>query len=320
MRPKICLTLMVCLSTLGVAGSAMAATDKTALALIDTCLSRLHVAKQAADPVLLSDKCPELSLQLDNKQLAQLEPPLGDATTLGQLRDAQASLRSLRTTASHAHAPAIKGVPQLLKKIYDPTKHAKPAENPIDQMLEWISKKIKNYFKRDNWLTRNFHLENSLDKNTIKGFFNVLVVLMIVLVLYIVVNEMRAADILKLLKRRQRKRADNSGQELFTQDMQSIGINEIGKLPINRQVPALLQYTLHYLMDRQVLPRRNNLTNQEFLGILKQKLPDAGNNFEQLVNSGERIVYGKQSLDVDDASLLFDHVRHIEQIPLKAGR
>ena len=71
----------------------MAATSNDEpLQLLDTCLTRLHDvehATHAKDKVTLSDSCPELSLELNNPQLDQLEPPLEDKTSLGQLQDVQ---------------------------------------------------------------------------------------------------------------------------------------------------------------------------------------------------------------------------------------
>jgi hypothetical protein len=318
MQQKFYVIFMVCLCAGCATGSTMAATDQSPLELVDSCLSRLHTSKHGNNNVTLSAACPELSLQLDNPQLAQMDPPLDDETTLRQLHDVQHSLRSLQVQVASVPAPALEGLPQLLKKIYDPAKHAKPPENPIDKMLEWISQKIRHFFSQDNWLTRNFHFENKLGKNTIKSITNILVVLMVVLVLYILINELRAAKILKLFNRQRGKRRRE--QEVQMQATQATAINEIGELPRNHQVPALLRYTLQYLMDKQVLPRRYNLTNREFLAILEQKFPEASNDFASLVDSGERVVYGQQVLAAEATSQLIAQVKQIEQLPTRAGR
>lgn len=301
----------------------MASTVNTPLHLLDTCLNRLHEVEHASDPdeeVTLSDSCPELSLQLDNPQLAQLEPALEDETSLSQLVDVQHSLNSLQASPASRHAPDLKGLKQLLKNIYKPEKEVKPLENPIDKMLEWISQKIRQFFQHDNWLTRNLHFEKKPGENFIKGMTNTIVVILIVLVLYIIINELYAANIISLFKRRAGKRMRMRENELQTQSTALIGIKEISELPLNHQVPALLRYTLQYLIDKQVLPRRYNLTNQEFLAILRQRLPAASRDFELLVNSGDRVLYGRKSMAVGDASQLFEHVRKIEQLPSRVNR
>ena len=83
----------------------MASTDKSPLELIDSCLTYLHSIKHAENHVTLSDTCPELSLQLDSPQLAQMDPPLDDETTQRQLHDVQHSLRSLQPHKAVVRAP-----------------------------------------------------------------------------------------------------------------------------------------------------------------------------------------------------------------------
>ena len=312
---------MACLLALCTTGSAMAATSNDEpLQLLDTCLTRLHDvehATHAKDKVTLSDSCPELSLELNNPQLDQLEPPLEDKTSLGQLQDVQRSLLSLQPSMSSRHAPALTDLKQILKKTYTPDKQAKSIENPVDKLLDWISKKIRNFFQHDNWLTRHFHFDNEISKNTVKGIFNIIVVLMVVIVLFIIVNELRAANIFSLFKRRRNKRQRLQEAGIPDQDTQHTGIREISELPLNRQIPALLRHTLQQLMDKQVLPRRYNLTNQEFLGIIKQTLPSASRDFELLVTIGDRVVYGNKTIAADDARQFFDRARYIEQLPAK---
>jgi hypothetical protein len=320
MQQKACAILMACLLAVCGTGSAMATPGDAPLNLIDTCLKRLHKVEHASDTedeVTLSDSCPELSLQLDNPQLAQLDPALEDDTTLGQLVDVQRSLLSLRTHPTNGRTPALKGLQQLLKKIYQPEKEVKPAVNPVEKMLEWIGQKIREFFKHDNWLTRNLHFENKPGENVIKGMTNIIVVILIVLVLYIIVNELRAASILKLFRHQRGRHMRLREPDLQTADSPLIGMREISELPLNSQVPALLRYTLQYLIDKQVLPRRYNLTNQEFLAILRQKLPVASRDFALLVDSGDRVLYGNKSIAADDATKLYEHVRKIEQIPAK---
>jgi len=295
----------------------MAATYNNPLSLLDTCLTRLHDVEHAthdSDQVTLSDSCPELSLQLTNPELEQLEPSLEDETTLGQLKDVQRSLRSLQAPPAYKHTPAITDVKQILKKIYTPENQAKPVENPVDKLLEWVGKKIREFFQHDNWITRHFHFDNKISKNVIKGMFNIFILLLVVIVLFIIVNELRAASFFSLFGCKRGKRRHQPETGFVAEGPQRIGLLEISELPLNRQVPALLRYTLQQLIDKQILPGRYNLTNQEFLRILRQKLPNASRDFEQLVNTGDNVVYGNKTVAADDASKLLEHARHIEQL------
>jgi hypothetical protein len=300
----------------------MASPASSPLDLLNHCVAHVQHGQHSVDAnteVTLSDSCPNLSLALSDPAFAQLEPALEDDTTLGQLRDAQRSLLSLQAPPATAKTLDYAGLQSLLKQVYDPAKEPKPVENPIDKMLDWISQKIHDFFKRDNWLTRHLPFENKLNKNVIKGFTKLLVVIIIVLVLFIVINELRAADILSLLRRKHRRGRRQGEQVIEAHRALPPGLKQIGELPLQQQVPALLRYSLQCLIDKHILPRRYNLTNQEFLGILKQELPTAGRDFEFVVTSGEQVVYGNKPLPPGDAAQLFEHVRNLEKIPIKAS-
>jgi len=305
---------MACLLVLATSGTAMAADS---LRLINTCLSHLQDVEHASDrhdKVTLSDSCPELSFVLGSPDFAQLEPALQDETSLAQLREVQLSLLSLQAVPGHQRSPDLNNLKQILKNTYTPEKKSRPIENPVDKLLEWIGKKLKEYFEHDNWLTRHFHVDSKPGKNTIKGIFNVIVVLLVVIVLFIVVNELRAASLFSLLRHRRSKRRHPGRQALHRHDSQAVTLSDISGLPATLQVPALLRYTLQRLIDRRVLPRRLNLTNREFLGILRQNLPEAGQDFELLVNSSERVLYGQKSIAAADTQRLLERARHIERI------
>lgn len=314
---------MACLFALWATGSAMAASSSNPLNLLDTCLARLHNvehATHASDKVTLSESCPELSLQLTNPQLEQLDPALEDETTLGQLKDVKRGLLSLQMQAPDGHTPELTNLKQILKKIYKPEKQTEPAENPVDKLLNWIGKKIRGFFQHDNWLTRHFNFDNGVSKNVIKGMFNIFVLLLVVIVLFIVVNEMRAASFFSLFRRRHGRRQRQRVESIPVEGSQRAGMRDISELPLNRQVPALLRYTLQQLMDKHVLPRRYNLTNQEFLGLLRQKLPDASQDFELLVDTGDSVLYGNKAIAAEETSRLFERVRHLEQIQDKGQK
>lgn len=322
MPRRVYVIILACLLATCETGGAVASSTNSPLTLLDTCLTHIQKIEHVSDndeKVTLSNSCPELSLQLDNSQFTQLEPPLEDETTLAQLHDVKRSLLSMQAAPADGRMPELTGLKQLLKKIYQPAKESKPIENPIDKILGWIGQKIREYFKHDNWITRNFHYDPKTGENFIHGMTNTIAVILVVLVLYIIVNELRAADILKLFRRRHRKHLHSHQRDWETHHTLPVGIKEIGDLPLNRQVPALLRYTLQYLMDKRILPRRYNLTNQEFIGILKHKLPAASHDFEQLVDSGERVLYGNKMISASDASQLLEYIRNIEQLPSKVS-
>lgn len=306
--------LLACLLALVATEQAIAANSLT---LIDTCLCQLQNTKQPqkrSEAVTLSDSCPELSIALDNSSFAQLEPTLEDETTLGLLRDAQRSLRSMHTSPTNAHTLTLTNLHQILRQTYTPEKKSKPWENPFDKLLEWISNKIRDYFKQDNWITRNFHIENKISKSTIKGILNISILLLVVMVLFIIVNELRAASVFSLFQRRHRQRQQLREQDESNQDSSWVSLYDISKLPVNAQIPALFRYTLRQLINRKILPHRYNLTNQEFLNILHKSSPEVSKDFQSLVNSADRVVYGNKTIDASEVQRLLEQALRIEQL------
>lgn len=293
----------------------MASNDTATLKLIDACLEHIRQQPNATDDeVTLSESCPELSISLNDPGLAQLDPIVEDDTSLAQLEDARQSLRSRHPTAMATHTLNTQEVASALKQVYQPPKEIKPSQSLLSKALDWIGEKLRNFFQRDNWLTRNLDAENKLGKDVMASALNVIVVILVVLVLFIVVNEFRAARIHKLFRRRRYRRSHPDEHDLSLQDALPHGLKGISTLPRNRQVPALLHYSLQILMDKQILPRRENLTYREFLAMLKERLPESTRDFEQLVNSGERVLYGKQSLQAGDTEQLYARVKNIEQL------
>ena len=317
MQLKASAIFMACLLLTG-AGSAMASSDTSTLGQIDTCLD--HIRQQKAttdDEVTLSESCPGLSISLSDPALAQMDPIIEDDTSPAQLEDVRQSLISRHPTSTAAHTLNTQNVASVLKQVYQPPKEIKPSQSLLSKALDWIGEKLRNFFKRDNWLTRNLDAENKLGKDVMSSVLNAIVVILVVLVLFIVVNEFRAASIHKLFRRRRYRRLQSDEQDLATQEALPRGLKGISTLPLNLQVPALLHYSLQVLMDKQILPRRENLTYREFLAILKEKLPESTGDFEQLINSGERVLYGKQALLAQDTDQLYARVKNIELISPK---
>lgn len=311
-----CAIVLACLLTVCETGSSFAAENPTPLFLIERCIDRLATTsepKDHTDNLNLKSACPELVSILNHPRLAHLEPAPGDEVTVFQLYDIQRSLKSFETSPAISPAFDHAGLKQLLDKIYEPEQKPAEIENPIDKFWEWVGQKLRDYFKEDNWFSRHFDFENETGTNIFDGIKNSIIVILIVLVCYIIVNELRAAEISKLFHRRYRKQAARAADELRSQGTSLQGINDISNLPMNRQVPALLRYTLQYLIDKNVLPHRYNLTNQEFLTIVRHELPLISRDFELLVTTVDKVIYGHKSLAAGDASKLYDNVKKIMQ-------
>ena len=313
--------LIVCLLSFATAGDIFASSYTEIRQLVEECVER-QFAPQATvyedAPLDLEAVCPDLSLRLDNDIFAQLQPPLQHETTFRQLHDVQRSLQSF-APAQNAGPTALDqaGLQALLEEVYEP--HVKPElpPNPIDKFWAWVGDKLREFLNEDNWLTRNFDFTPASDKGLLAGLKNTVIVILIVLVLYILISELRAANVVGLFRRRRRHQARFETGELNSRQSPVHNLRNISDLPLNQQVPAMLRYAIHYLVEQRVLPRQYSLTNQEFLALVRKNLPDVAQDFESLVSTGEQVLYGNKSLPADDAAKLYAHVKNIEHTPGK---
>lgn len=313
--------LTVGLLSLATAGHVFATPRTQAQQAIDDCVGQILASQVTVNqdaPIHLDTACPELGHQLDAEIFAQLQPPLQQDTTFRQLHDVQRSLRSF-SAGPPAQQQALDhpALPGLLEDIYEPYIKPELPPNPIDEFWSWVGDKLREFFDEDNWLTRNFDFSPTADKGLFEGLKNTVIVVLIVMVLYILISELRAANVIGLLKRRRRRHGQ---RETASHDIRAQVIRhlqDIQALPHHQQVPALLRYAIRHLIELQVLPRQYSLTNREFLALVHKNLPAVAQDFETLISTGERVVYGNQSLPAGAAAQLFEHVRHIEHPPGK---
>ncbi|MEJ2359807.1 MAG: DUF4129 domain-containing protein [Gammaproteobacteria bacterium] len=317
MRARTYAILIACLLALCEPGSAGATESPSTLALVQDCLGLLQNTKHPPSPgqaITLSESCPQLSISLDRPQLAQLEPALQDITSVRQLTDVARILQSRQQDAALSQAPAIKDVRHILGQVYHPKKQTKPKLNFFERVMHWIDQKIQAFLKRHHWLSDQFHLNSKSSLSLLRGFLSTVLVLLVVFILYIVVNELRIAGVMTLFKRHRHTSANAEDALTVTGATTAQAMETIKTLPLNQQIPALMRYTLQFLIEKQVLPHRYNLTNREFLGLLRDKLPAAKQDFEQLVTCNEQVVYGKKTLADNTTDQLYGNVRHIQQL------
>jgi len=298
-------------------GQACAAEMTRATQLLDECITQLHESKHSARPdqsVTLSQSCTPLYRNLHDPAFSQLDPPLRDETTFGRLTNTRRSLASIHGKVLNDIQLKRDGLNELLKSIYHKKQAPKSKKGWVDKVVDWLGAKYDEYFKHDNWFTRNFHFGKNLNQSTKRGLVNSLIVALILLVAFLVANELRAAGTGSIFRRRRKSRSHEISVTPDSTSPAQVNLNAISELPIHRQVPALLSFTLSHLIKAKLLPQRMDLTNREYLDIVREKLPGAGRDFEILVNQSELVVYGKKSLGAGSTGLLFENVRNIVQI------
>lgn len=315
---SILITGLLSLAAAGRPAASPLSSHLEALHALDACMAHVFDANETVfedAPLNLDSVCPDLGAQLNKPFFARLQPPLQRETTFRQLHDAQRSLASF--TPAYSSRPKTlnhAGLTALLNDIYEPVVKPDSSSDLIDRFMTWIEEKLRGFFAENDWLTRNFDFTPEPDSGMFKGLVNTLIVILIVFILYIVINELRAANIWAMLKRRQR-RAMHSETNIQVTEAQTIHhLGDIRKLPLDQQAPALLRFTIQTLVARDVLPGRYSLTNREFLALVHATLPGVAGDFAALVNSGELVVYGKQDLSEEHTAALFDNVKHIEQV------
>jgi len=299
------------------AGSAFASSQSDIVDAFSLCINDLLSQEKQVytnDPISLKQQCPKLLPFLDKPALAHFSPPLQDKTSISQLLDISRTLEN-----SHIISDNNKwkldhsGLDRLLDEVYVQETEKNEIKNFTDIFWEWVAEKIRKYFDSDNWLTRNFDLSIKPGDSFFEGLKNTVVVILIAFILYIIINELYAANISKYFARRKaRKAVNNAREESIGKHL--YGLNDILQLSIRQQIPALLRYSLQILIKKGVIPKRYSLTNQEFLKIARNHLPELSHDLEIIINTSDKVLYGNKTIAAGDASTLFERVKKIENL------
>jgi len=311
---RIVLSITLAATTIG---QVCAAEIARATQLLDECITQLRETSHIVKPdqsVTLSQSCTSLYHNIRDPAFSQLDPPLRDETTLGRLTNNRRSLASIHDQALNDIQLKREGLKKLLNSIYHKKQVPKSKKGWVDKVVDWLGEKYDEYLKHDNWFTRNFRFGKNLDQSTKRGMVNSLIVVLILLVVFLVANELRAAGTMSLFRHRRKSRRHEISITPGPKPLAQVNLNSISELPVHRQVPALLSFTLSHLIKAKLLPQRMDLTNREYLDIVRKNLPRAERDFETLVNQSELVVYGNKSLGAGSTGLLYENVRNIVQI------
>ena len=299
------------------AGSAFASDNSEITYAFNTCINKLLAQEKQVfkdNSVSLKKDCPKLLPFLKQPVLAHFSPPLQNKTSFSQLLDISRALETSRTTQSKGKWKLDHdGLNSLLDEVYVPETNTKEIKSFTDIFWQWVEENIRKYLDSDNWFTRNFDLDIKPGDNFFDGLKNTVIVVLIAFILYIVINELYAANISKYFARRKAKKAiADSGQGSVSKTL--YGLNDILQLSIRQQVPALLRYSLQLLVKKGVIPKRYSLTNQEFLTIARKHLPELSRDLEIIINTSDKVLYGNKTIAAGDASILFDRVKKLENV------
>lgn len=310
-------------STAVFAGSVFASEKKSEQQIVidlDACINTLLNKEKTVyqgNPLTLKQDCPKLLPYLTDPLFEHISPPLEDKTTFSQLYDVLRILKSARvnkhvTNWQFDHA----GLSKLLDEVYEPIAKPEEINNFVDVFWKWIEQKLREYLGEDNWFTRTFDFDIEPGDDLFSGLKNLLIAMLVVMILYIIINELYAANIRQYFSRR--KAAKTSVQkQLERHNKAPTGLNDIIQLPLRQQVPALLRYSLQVLIKKGVIPNRYSLTNQEFLKITKKHAPEISRDLGMIITSSDKVLYGNKSISAGDASLLFEYAKKLESAHIK---
>lgn len=299
------------------AGSAFASSQSDIVDAFNLCINNLLSQQKQVytnDPISLKQQCPNLLPFLDQPDLAHFSPPLQDKTSFSQLLDISRTLENSRKIPNTNkweldHA----GLDSLLDEVYVQETDKNEIKSFTDIFWDWVAENIRKYFDSDNWFTRNLDTSFKPGDGFFEGLKNTVVVILIAFILYIIINELYAANISKYFARRKARKAIADDRHESTNNP-LYGLNDILQLSIRQQVPALLRYSLQILIKKGVIPKRYSLTNQEFLKIARNHLPELSRDLEIIVNTSDKVLYGNKTIAAGDASRLFERVRKIENL------
>ena len=288
-------------------------TSSQLIQTISVCINNIAKGKDTVyrdDPVNLKKVCPLLAAQLAHPDLKHTAPILEPVTSFGQLTDIKASLNSYRHRgASHAKKLKTTHLDNILAQINrDEAGKEKKEEEPSlwHRFWKWFFETLEEYFSKDDGI----NLEMDPDDREI--IQNLTAAIIVAIILYIIIMELRAARITGFFRRRKLQKTA-AKQSKHSQEHGPLTLKEIASLPLNQQIPALLRYAIALLIKKNVLPDRENLTNQELLRIVAQKQKDNARAFADLVNTADLAVYGKRAFEAADVSSLYDRVNKLEQ-------
>ena len=70
-------------------------------------------------------------------------------------------------------------------------------------------------------------------------------------------------------------------------------------------------------MKKGIVPRRNNLTNREFLTITREKAPEIARELAPISHAADKVVYGQRSLSAGDIAILFEKAQILEEMEVE---
>lgn len=229
-------------------------------------------------------------------------PEIGDISSLNQLLDVQSFLQSANYIDMNAPPVDKMILTRLVEKNHTQTDDQH--KNLWEKFLYWLRSLIVDPDNNNqSWLSEwidDIHFPSWLGTAIYFSSIGIVILLALAIVVYEV---------------RQSKRKSKTTPKHITADMDTFTpetpgmvvstIEQIRKLPLIRQPPALLQIILGFLMENNELPKKRSLTNREYTQYLELKHNDHSALFNQVAIHADQCVYGLSEPQSTDLEQLF---------------
>ena len=286
------LGLLSCALAAPIAWAAADAAVAEAVRHLDRCLSALNAGAETVPPyrrLVLEQVCPGLAQAVAELPSAgSLSPPLDQQTTPSQLHDLRALLGSYRNPPVGVERFDFAALPELLARTLqvEPT----PPVSWWQRFKDWLAQKLRGSGESDyRWLTEFL---KSLDPPEWLAdlILRASVAVILLMALAVVVNELRAANLMSWLQRR--SRTQRTSRVPAATGAARLTWKDVTNLPPGQQASALLRLVLQELIERGLLPDDKSLTNSEMLARLGAAARAHAAPFAELATAADAVLFG----------------------------
>lgn len=204
--------------------------------------------------------------------------------------------------AAQTLPPARKLDPQRVAAILATIEPPRPqAASWWERFVQWLERYARQN-EGSNWLA---DLLRDVEPWVFTNIFLAILAMLVIALGALIIVELRAAGVGKA----RRRQTVAGARPAAASPRVELGLADIAALPLREQPPALLQWAIARLVERQVLPADASLTNGELLAVLRARAPDELPTFRRLTRVAEAAAYGAIEPAEDDARELLAALR-----------
>ncbi len=262
--------------------------------LVQKCLDSAKPAEDEEIQVDLKKDCPSLFKALQQQGLiAAAEPKLIDKVSESQL--------GFLAGNSQPHQQARQLNRNDLDKLLAGIRTDKTPESKADwwhAVLKWLdSLKTGDYESEYKWFMAIL-AKIVPSEQTIRYFFNTLMVLLVLLSGCFILHECYRAG---LFQKMTSKSKITKGKRISVNENYNSSI--LKRLPTRelapkQQIAGLLEQVIQHLIEHKVVPAETNLTLRQMLAYVGKQPGEIRQVFARLVNQAEPVLYGDRAVDM----------------------